>query len=252
MPTNPETNPWIAYRKPRPSPRLRLFCFPYAGGAASTFRGWAEALPDGIEVCPVQPPGREGRIREERLRSMDALVAALDEGLGDELDGAPHAFFGHSMGSVAAFELARRRRAAGRSEPQHLIASAHIAPPVPWREEPIWDLPNPRFKERLEELNGTPKEVLEHPELMELVEPLLRADFEINETYEYSPGEPLTCPVTAVGGVGDDEVSREDLARWEEVTSGPFDLHLLPGDHFFLNGPSKTDLLRLVAQKLLS
>lgn len=252
MRADPDANPWIAYRKPRPSPRLRLYCFPYAGGAASTFRGWSEALPDEVEVCPVQPPGREGRIREEPLRSMEAFVAALDDGLRDELDGVPHAFFGHSLGAVAAYELARRRRDAGRSEPRHLLASAHLAPAMPSREEPIYDLPNPRFRERLEELNGTPKEVLEHPELMELVEPLLRADFEVNETYVHTPGEPLSCPVTAIGGIADEEVSKEDLEHWRDTTTGPFELHMLPGDHFFLNGAAKTELLRIVARKLLS
>ena len=130
-------NPWLPYRKPRPAAEVRLFCFPYAGGAASIFRTWGDALPPEIEVVPVQPPGREGRIRERPATSMAELVAAMDAGFGAELDTGRFAFFGHSLGATAAFELARRRRDAGRSEPRHLFASAHLAPPAPWLDEPI-------------------------------------------------------------------------------------------------------------------
>ena len=251
-PRNATTNPWLAYVKPRPEARLRLFCFPYAGGAASIYRTWPDELPPEIEVCPVQLPGREGRIRQAAFTNMDDLVAAAAEGLAAELDRGPHAFFGHSMGALIGYELARRRRRAGRPGPRHLIVSARSAPTVPDREEPIYDLPTERFRERLRELNGTPAEVLEHPELMELVEPLLRADFEVNETYEHHPGEPLSCPLTALGGLRDEEVPREDLEKWEELTTGPFRLHMLPGDHFFLNGEGRRETLTLVARHLLS
>jgi len=247
-----DSNPWIAYRRPRSAPRVRLFCFPYAGGSASIFRTWADGLPEEIEVCPVQPPGREGRIRETPLSHMDELADAMTEGLAAELDRGPHAFFGHSLGSIAAFEVARRRRDAGRGEPLRLFVSAHVAPTVPWRDEPIHDLPNPLFRQRVGELNGTPAEVLEHPELMELVEPLLRADFAVNETYQYRPGEPLSCPVTAVGGIADADVPQQDLEEWRQITSGPFQLRMVQGDHFFLQGDSRRELLHLIARDLLA
>jgi medium-chain acyl-[acyl-carrier-protein] hydrolase len=247
-----DANPWIAYRRPRTAPRVRLFCFPYAGGSASIYRTWAESLPAEIEVCPVQPPGREGRIRETAIRHMDELADAMAEGLADELRGGPFAFFGHSLGAVAAFEVARRHRDAGGAEPVHLFVSAHVGPTVPWPDEPIHDLPNPLFRQRVAELNGTPAEVLEHPELMELVEPLLRADFAVNETYEYRPGPLLTCPVTALGGIADAEVAQEDLEPWREITSGPFRLRMLQGDHFFLQGDSRHELLSLLARDLLA
>lgn len=249
---NANPNPWLAYVKPRPEARLRLFCFPYAGGAASIYRTWSDDLPAEIEVCPVQLPGREGRIRQSAFTRMDDLVEAADEGLAEELDRGPHAFFGHSMGAVIAYELARRRRRAGRSEPRHLIVSARSAPTVEDSEEPIHDLPPERFRERLRDLNGTPAEVLDHPELMELVEPLLRADFEVNETYEHRPGETLSCPLTALGGLRDEEVPREELEEWRTLTTGAFRLHMLPGDHFFLNGEGRHETLSLVARHLLS
>jgi medium-chain acyl-[acyl-carrier-protein] hydrolase len=239
-------NPWIAYRRSRPAARLRLFCFPYAGGGASVYRGWEAELPESVEVCPVQPPGREGRIRQPAIDDLDRLVEALDEGLGGELDERPHAFFGHSLGALAAYELARRRRAAGRSGPTHLLVSAHSAPSLPDDDEPIHDLPEDRFVARLRELGGTPAEVIEHPELMRLVVPLLRADFRANETYRHRPGEPLDCPVTAFGGFRDGLVPKAKLEPWSETSRGRFRLHMLPGDHFFLNGSGRPHLLRLV------
>jgi len=250
--SRPATNPWIAYRQPRPAARLRLFCFPYAGGAASVYRGWGDELPAEVEVCPVQLPGREGRIRQPPATSMDALVAAVEEGLAGELARGPYAFFGHSMGAIVAYELARRCRDAGLPEPVHLLVSARGAPGVPDDEEPIHDLPPERFRQRLRELNGTPVEVLEHPELMELVEPLLRADFRVNETWRPQPGEPLSCPLTALGGLADEHVSQADLEPWRDATRGPFHLRMLPGDHFFLNSPTRRDLLAVVARALLA
>ncbi|HEX2164950.1 MAG TPA: thioesterase domain-containing protein [Thermoanaerobaculia bacterium] len=243
-------NPWIAYRRARPNARLRLFCFPYAGGGASAYRGWGEELPETVEVCPVQPPGREGRIRQSPLSDLDELLAALDAGLSAELDELPHAFFGHSLGAIVAFELARRRRARGAAPPVHLLVSAHAAPAIPPDDEPLHDLPSDRFRERLRGLNGTPAEVLDHPELMELVEPLLRADFRLNETYRYLPGAPLDCPLTAFCGFRDHEVPRPKMEPWADVTTGRFRLHMLPGDHFFLNGTGRPHLLRLVKDAL--
>lgn len=250
MSTTNGANPWIAYRRHRPEARLRLFCFPYAGGGASVYRGWEAELPEWVEVCPVQPPGREARIRQPPYQDLDSLVAGLDEGLGAELDERPYAFFGHSLGAIAAYELARRRRAGGRSQPVHLLVSAHSAPGVPDDDPPIHDLPEPEFLARLRELNGTPAEVLDHPELMQLVAPLLRADFRVNETYRHRPGEPLDCPITAFGGFRDGEVPKAKLEPWSAASTGRFRLHMLPGDHFFLNGPGRPHLLRLVRDAL--
>lgn len=246
-------NPWIAYRVRRPEARLRLFCFPYAGGAASLYRGWADELPAEIEVLPIQPPGRESRLREAPVRDMDSLAAALETGLADELDRGPHAFFGHSLGALSAYELARRRRDAGHPEPVHLFVSAHSAPQLPWEDEPLHDMPSDRFRERLRELQGTPAEVLDHPELMELVEPMLRADFQLNETYLHRPGEPLTTPVTAFGGLEDEDVPASQLAPWAELTRGPFQLRMLRGGHFFLHDrDARADLLGEIARTLLA
>lgn len=242
-------NPWIAFRKPRPRPRLRLFCFSYAGGGASVFRTWQADLPQELEVCPVQLPGRENRLSEERYRRIAPLTESLCEAIEPLLD-LPFAFFGHSLGAIVAYETALRLRDEKGRSPVYLMVSARRAPRIP-PDDPMYELPDDEFRTRLQELEGTPAEVLEHPELMELMEPLLRADFELNDTYEPSDKPPLTCPVAGFGGLTDPDVSRENLEAWREVTRGAYRLRMFPGGHFYLH-EHRQALLTAVAQDLMS
>lgn len=246
--TKTSTNPWIAFRKPRAQARLRLFCFPYAGGGASAYRAWQASLPAEIEVCPVQPPGRENRLSEERFLRVGGLAEAV-RGALDELLDLPFAFFGYSLGAVVAYETALLLRDAGL-EPLQLLVAARRAPSVPPDQEPTYDLPEAEFRAKLEELEGTPNEVLEHPELMELMEPLLRADFELNDTYEPTAATPLSCPVTAFGGLEDPDVDRQSLEAWREVSGGRFRLRMFAGGHFFLH-EHQPALIAAVAQELM-
>ena len=244
----PATDPWIAFRKPRPRARLRLFCFPYAGGGAMTYRDWPAAMPEEIEVLPIQLPGRERRLRESSFVRMEPLVTALTRALEPYLD-LPFAIFGHSMGGVIGYELAQRlRRERGRS-PVHLLVSAHHAPHRPAEDKADYKLPDTELIERLREMNGTPPEVLEHPELMDLMLPLIRADFELNDTYVTADQPPLDCAVTAFGGLEDEEVSRQDLEAWSEISDGPFKLRMFPGDHFYLHD-NRNQLIDWVVEDL--
>jgi medium-chain acyl-[acyl-carrier-protein] hydrolase len=225
-----------------------MFCFPYAGGGASIYRGWGSSLPGDLEVCPVQIPGRESRLREPAFDHLEPMVAAIAEALDPHL-GLPFVFFGHSMGAMIAFELARVLRRRGRPQPLHLFVSGRRAPQLPAREEPIHALPEPEFIAKLRELNGTPEEVLQHEELMKLIIPLLRTDFSVNETYEYKEEEPLQAGISAFGGLGDEEVTREDVEAWKEHTRGRFRMRMLPGDHFFINS-GKDLILESVSRDL--
>src|SRR5712691_623251 len=234
MPTPRSYNSWVTCPKPNLHARLRLFCFPYAGGTASVFRAWSEHLPPEIEVCPIQLPGRESRLGEVPFSRLPPIVEALAPALRPYLD-KPFAFFGHSMGALIGFELARHLRREGQSDPIHLFVSGHRAPQLPDPNPPIHQLPEPAFIQELRRLKGTSEAVLADPDLMELVMPMLRADFAVSETYLYTPEQPLACPITAFGGLQDKEVSRGEMDAWRVQTQQSFLLCMLPGDHFFLH-----------------
>ena len=222
----------LAFHRPNPGASLRLFCFPYAGGSAQVYREWGGLLPT-VEVCPVQIPGRGARMFEGCHKSLPLLVETLARDLLPHFD-RPFAFFGHSMGALVGFELARLLRREHGLSPSHLFVSGRRAPQLPAEERRLHALPEPEFMEELRLLNGTPREALEHPELMALMAPILRADFQVCETYEYAPARPLDCSVTAFGGL-QDRVTREQLQGWAEQTGGRFLLRMFPGDHFFIN-----------------
>lgn len=241
-----EVSPWVT--EPKPQARLRLLCFPYAGGSALIYRNWSENLPAEIEVYALQLPGRGGRMQEPAATHLTPLIEAIAQAIMPHLD-KPFAFFGHSMGALISFELARYLRTAQARLPAQLFVSGRAAPQVLDTDPPTYDLPEDQFIEELRRLGGTPREVLEHPELMSLMMPLLRADFSVCQTYSYRVEPPLDCPITVLGGLQDNHVTREKLDAWRAQTISNFKLHMLPGDHFFLN-THQAQLLRIVSQAL--
>lgn len=243
------TSPWTAGYRARPQARIRLFCIPYAGGTANIFNNWPASMPVFVDVCPIQMPGRGARIHEPAYTQIAPLVTSLAASLDGLLD-RPFALFGHSMGALVSFELARTLRRQGKSGPSQIFVSGSSAPQIPDPNPPVFALPEPEFIAELRRLNGTPAEVLEHPELMQLVLPLLRADFEACQTYEYSPEAPLACPITAFGGLQDPDMTREDIDAWRTQTTGRFTLRMLPGDHFFIQAHEAV-VIGAVARELL-
>ena len=243
-------NKWVTCPRPNPQARLRLFCFPYAGGAASAFCTWSGNLPREVEVCSIQLPGREGRLGEALFSRLEPLLEALVPAIQPYLD-RPYAFFGHSMGATIGFELARQLCAQNDPGPLHLFVSGSRAPQVPDPDWPIHHLPDEEFTEELRRFNGTPKAVLQNAELMQFFLPILRADFTLHGTYVYTTGEPLDCPISAFGGREDGKVSYDDLEAWRELTRGEFTLRIFPGDHFFLRS-ARPYLLQAVSQDLTS
>jgi 4'-phosphopantetheinyl transferase len=179
---------------------------------------------------------------------MGPLIEVLAEALRPYLD-RPFAFFGHSLGALVAFELARRLGRDGGPQPVRLFVSGCAAPSIRREGRPIHDLPDPAFREELRRLNGTPAAILDNAELMELLLPTLRADFALCETYAFAPGPHLSFPITSCGGLGDDTTSSQELNAWREQTTGSFRLRMLPGDHFFLQ-TARPLLLRSLAQEL--
>jgi medium-chain acyl-[acyl-carrier-protein] hydrolase len=226
---------------------MRLFCLPFAGGGASLYRLWPDALGPEIEVCPIQLPGREDRLREPRFLEISELVPALARAVRPYLD-RPFACFGHSLGALIAFELARRLRREGGPEPDALLVAARRAPQIPNPRPPIHDLPDARLIEELtRRYDGIPKVVREHPDMMDFYLPIIRADLTLNDTYRHLVEARLTCPISAFGGLADNEVTRDDLAAWGDQTRASFTLRMVPGGHFFHQGAPERLLPALLA-----
>jgi medium-chain acyl-[acyl-carrier-protein] hydrolase len=224
---------WVVRQPPRPRARLRLFCFPHAGGNAWSYRGWSSLLPEEMEVCAVQLPGHGNRVRETPLRDFAALFDRLTAALQPELTGRV-ALFGHSMGALMVFELARWMRDRGMAEPVHVFVSGHNAPQLPDVMDVSPESSDEAIIDQLRQLNCMPELLLRSDELMRLVLPVMRADLAICESYVYRADRPLHCPLTVMGGLRDPRTDRTGLEAWGCHTEGPRAVRLFPGDHFFL------------------
>ncbi|UVS82791.1 thioesterase (plasmid) [Burkholderia glumae] len=239
--------PWLI-RAPNRNAQSRLFCFSHAGGSAADFLPWRAALAPHIDVCPLQLPGRGARLREAPLLSpADAVEAALDA-LREHLD-RPFACFGHSLGALLAFEFARRCRELGLREPARLMVSGCGAPACRHDTEPLHLMDDKTLMAVLRRYNGTPVQVLENPELMDLMMPTIRADFELASNYVYRRRPALDLPLSVLAGRTDGQVSAEQAAAWRAETHAACELHWFDGDHFFIR-ERQADVLGLVAAEL--
>ena len=224
-------NRWLVCPQPNLSASARLFIFPYAGGAPSSFNKWAADFPNEIEISIVHYPGRGSRFNEPPIKELFVLAEEIANAIQSDLD-KPFFFFGHSLGAVLAFEVARRIT----SQPQVLFVSAYGAPHIPNPNHPIHDLSDVEFIKSLQDLNGLPAEVVSNTELMDLLLPVLRADFEAIENYQYAHSEQrLRCPIIAFGGADDSHVDRTRLDAWAYHTNNDFRSKIFSGDHFFIN-----------------
>lgn len=213
----------------------RLFCFPYGGAGAGAFRSWKGVAVGDWQLCLVVPPGREGRFREARYEAVGPLVDALVEAILPLLD-RPFAFFGHSVGALIAFELARRLRRDGRRMPDHLFVSGRAAPQMPRRTTDYHLRSNGDLVEALKAISLGSDRPAPDPAIVAAMEPLLRSDFAITETYAYRSEASLDQPVTAFGARNDPTVGIDEIAAWQVQTTKMFALHLFDdGGHFFID-----------------
>lgn len=226
---------WILRPQRVTDPRAKLFCFPFAGSGASTFAGWSRELAsEGIEVLGVQLPGRENRLRERRIANAMRIAATLCDELEEEL-GVPFLLYGHSMGGLLAFETAREMRRRSFPPAAALIVGASRPPHVPSPEPSIHRLSDKQFVNQLRDrFRSVTLNSLEDPEIRKIYQPILRSDFELMETYAFRSESPLDCPVIAIRGSEDPSLSAGEQERWRELSSGPFRMQTVAGDHFFV------------------
>lgn len=228
----PDTEKWLRRFERAPDARARLVCLPHAGGSASFFFPLAKALAPAVEVLAVQYPGRQDRRHEPPVDSIAGLTNRLLEVLRS-VDDRPLALFGHSMGAIIGYEVALRMTDAGLPAPVHLFASGRRAPSR-YRDDDFRGVSDDRLVAELRKLGGSDAAMLADPELLAMVLPAIRSDYRAVETYRHEPGRRLDCPVTVFTGDRDPRVSVEEARAWEEHTTGPADLRVLPGGHFFL------------------
>lgn len=228
-------SPWFVPLRSSKRGLVRLICFPYAGGGAAAFRPWGRLIPEEFELVCLQMPGREARLAEPPRTDFSALVTEIAHALG-KLPPMPTAFFGHSLGSLIAYEVAHLVQGS-TSAPRKLLLSGCSPPHVrkdEEDEEPIWQLSDDAFLEKIRGLNGTSEEVLSNIEMMDLVMPTLRADFRLADGIDPKPRQ-LPTSICAFGGKDDPEASEEDIREWKHYSSTIFSYRMFPGDHFFIN-----------------
>ena len=196
----------------------------------------------------MQLPGREDRRNEAPLRRLPAAVSHVCADL-ETFQERPYVLFGHSMGALLAFETARALRSMGGPAPQQLLCSACRAPEAVRTATPTYHLPDAEFVRQLRSFGGMPEPILRDREMMELFLPILRADFELLQTYEFRPEPPLGCPLTTFGGEHDPDVPPHTLGAWRRHTTGAFERLEFPSGHFFIQ-TARSGFLRTLSEIL--
>lgn len=231
-------NKWLV-RQGGGKPLMRLYCFSYAGGNAMMYRPWQQKLDPRIEVVAIQLPGRGMRMTEPLFTDMQKLVPELTAVIMRDAGTLPFAFFGHSLGSMLSFEITRYCHARQLPMPVHAFFSGCSAPQMRNPSDNMHLMSDHDLMQKLKEYNGTPPAVLANQELMELVLPMIRADFSLVETWKYRSMPLLAVPISVLAGKKDDRSSDEQVQGWQRESSGPFAVHWFEGDHFFIHGENE-------------
>jgi len=221
---------WFITRIPRPSASTRLFCFPHAGASAAAYHRWADALPESIELHAAELPGRASRLTDRAISEFEPLIDAI---LPDLLQRADRrfAFFGHSMGALIAFELARRLQREGHATPATVFVSGQNAPHLPAGER-MSEWPDPQLAAEIARLNGTADGVLQNKAFQSHFLSVIRADLRLVEGYAYRPDPLLRCALVVFAGTDDPHVSEEGADSWQQHTSAAAIVRKRAGGHF--------------------
>jgi surfactin synthase thioesterase subunit len=225
-------NAWIRRYHPSDTSASQLVCFPHAGGSASYYHPLSRQFSPVVDVFALQYPGRQDRRQEACIKTIDILADKITEHLL-RLDDKPTLFFGHSMGATLAFEVAWRLEESGRNAPLRLISSGRSAPGIA-RGEKIHQRDDAGIIAEVRNLNGTGPALLADDEILRMSLPAIRGDYQAIETYSYTPGRTLHCPITALTGDSDPRTRIEDVDAWRAYTKGDFRIRIFPGGHFYL------------------
>lgn len=225
---------WIIVPNKIKNPKIRLFCFPYAGSSAVvTYKFISDHAPEDVEVCMVEFPGRGSRMTEGLISDISIVVNEIYDNLLKFLD-IPYAFLGHSMGALTAYELGKKIQQNNLMLPYKLYLSAHRAPQLKRNGKTIYKLNDDEFLDELILMKGIDSELLKHDELLKLFAPIIRNDYELCETYSFKGGGKLKIPFHVFAGSEDEYVKPDDLKLWSELTTVSISTDIIEGDHFFI------------------
>lgn len=253
MSSSPKLSEWFYIQKQRPEAVLRLFCFPYAGGGTAIFRDWFQSLPEEIEVVAMRPPGRENRFSEAPISSLPTMVQLLYQNILPLLD-KPFIFLGHSNGALTCFELARLLEAKQGPAPSKVILSAKCPPHIPSPAKSISHLSDAEFLAELKDIGGTPEEFFQNKEMMDLLLPILKADFSLSENFVHANNTLLKSETILFHGAKD-RFSKEQNSSWQDLLHKPVELFEFSGGHFFIDTQRKEFLSltnRLIKEHLIT
>ena len=214
--------------------KINLFCLPFAGGNKYSYQKYLDKAPSFLNIIPMEYPGRGARMKEPLISNADLLVDHLFEKISKNIDQADYAIYGHSMGGLIAFLLARKLVENNCKPPLHLFITGTCGPSSPLRSAKNRHLlPDDEFIQELKELDGIPDEILQNEELLGFIEPILRADFKTCETFQYREDAPLNLPFTVITGT-EENMEAEDIHLWQKESGSEVDFRQIPGKHFFI------------------
>lgn len=239
---------WVVIPRPAPNAKLRLFCFPYAGGSASTFFSWAENMPPEIELCAIEPPGRHSRIDEPIPNTMDEMVNDVTPALIPYLD-RPFAMFGHCLGSILMFEVTRRLIDDHHQQPIYLFASG-APPPHRYLVPNFHARSNEEFLHVLQAIGLAQPEVLADPDIVRTMLPMVRADFDIASKYKLDGATGIDVPITTFAADSDVFAPPKIVEQWRLETHSYFASHTFSGGHYFLV-PERLAMTQIIAAQML-
>ena len=213
---------------------INLYCLPFAGGNKYSYQKYSEKAPSFLNIIPLEYPGRGARMKELLIADADLLVNDLYNQIRKNAGDTDYAIYGHSMGGLIGYLVARKLIENNHKPPLHLFITGTCGPSSPARSAKNRHLlPKDEFIQELKNLDGIPDEILQHDDLLSYIEPILRADFKTCETYKHQDQPPLNIPFTVITGT-DEEMTTEDIQLWQKESDYAIDFRQIPGKHFFI------------------
>lgn len=232
--------------------KLRLFCLPYAGGSATIYNRWKNKVINNIIIMPVELQGRGKRFLEPLYSSVEQAATDIFNYIINEVDEEEYAIFGHSMGCLLSYEVARKIKESGFKEPIHIFFSGKEPPHIKERGKTLHTLPDEEFISEIYKKGGMPKEIFENKEILKIFTPILKADFKIIETYAFKPDiNKLNYNISVLNGSKDDEISHERIMEWKLYTNKECNIYEFDGGHFFIMD-KEDEVLKLIGSTLQS